>query len=137
MVSGATSPVVLLICNEPGLADDASHAFSFCMPEATLHTSNSGHESLKAIPVLHPDLIVLDLDSADLGISYLKEVKRASQAPILTLSYMNDEGIVIEALENGSSQHESKPIHQMEFIARVKAILRTKEEATKQDKLTI
>ena len=72
-----------------------------------------------------PDLIVLDLGLPDRdGMSLIQEVRKADTVPIIVLSARSNERDKVEALDLGANDYITKPFGMMEFIARVKAVLR-------------
>ena len=73
----------------------------------------------------HPDLIVLDLGLPDRdGMSLIQEVRKTDTVPIIVLSARSNERDKVEALDLGANDYITKPFGMMEFIARVKAVLR-------------
>jgi len=70
------------------------------------------------------DLAVLDMQLPDgSGSDVLSMVKPAGTA-VLFLTVVDDEGVMVRALENGADDYIVKPFRLREFLARVKTVLR-------------
>jgi DNA-binding response OmpR family regulator len=85
-----------------------------------------------------PDLIILDwmLPKLD-GIEVLKQIRKRSITPVLMLTARHDELDRVMGLEAGADDYMTKPFSSLEFLARVKALLRRVEmiqEMLMQDK---
>jgi DNA-binding response OmpR family regulator len=77
-----------------------------------------------------PDLIVLDLGLPDRdGLDVTRELRRASNVPILMLTARGDEADRIVGLEPGADDYIVKPFSPKELVARVRAVLRRTESA--------
>ncbi|HET6770369.1 MAG TPA: response regulator transcription factor [Actinomycetota bacterium] len=77
-----------------------------------------------------PDLIVLDLGLPDRdGLDVTRELRRASNVPILMLTARGDEADRIVGLELGADDYIVKPFSPKELVARVRAVLRRTESA--------
>ena len=86
----------------------------------------------KALKTKIPQVLVLDvmLPSAS-GFEILKELKTNSttqEISILMLTALNNEFDKVKGLDLGADDYITKPFSVMEFIARVRAILRRKQE---------
>lgn len=95
-----------------------------------------GDQLFEALEQELPQLILLDimLPGED-GYSILKKLKsRAStkQIPIIMVTAKSSEFDKVKGLEDGADDYITKPFGMMEFIARVKAVLRRCEQ--KQEK---
>jgi len=79
-----------------------------------------------------PDLIILDLMLPDAdGIEickYLKKENRFSYIPIIMLTARAEETDKVLGLELGADDYVTKPFSPRELVARVKAVLRRKEQ---------
>jgi two-component system KDP operon response regulator KdpE len=73
----------------------------------------------------HPDLIVLDLGLPDGdGKDVLRDIRKASETPILILSAREREAEKVEALDLGADDYVNKPFGIEELMARLRAALR-------------
>ena len=72
-----------------------------------------------------PDLVVLDLGLPDRdGLDVIREIRRASNTPIIILTARGDETDRIVGLELGADDYMVKPFSPRELIARIRAVLR-------------
>ena len=75
-------------------------------------TANDGEDALKKIPVLHPDVITLDVNMPRMdGLSTLKEIMKRHPLPVIMLSSLTQQGAstTIDALANGAIDYIAKP----------------------------
>lgn len=86
-----------------------------------------------------PDLIVLDLmlpDSDGIEIcKYLKSNEEFGSIPIIMLTARATEADKVLGLELGADDYVTKPFSPRELVARVKAVLRRKEDISKKIKI--
>ncbi len=84
------------------------------------------------------DLIVLDWLFPDgSGVSFLQQERRLQlKTPVLMLSSKSEAADKAEALDAGADDYMHKPFSHIEFMARVRALLR-REGTQKQTKVTI
>ncbi len=97
-----------------------------------------GKELYKALEEKLPDLIILDimLPEED-GISILKKLRKSrstSSLPIMMATAKDTEMDAVKALDNGADDYVSKPFGVMEFLSRVKALLRRSESKSNAHK---
>lgn len=88
-------------------------------------SARTGPEALARFRAEHPDLLVLDLmlPGAD-GWTVCREVRRASQTPIIMLTARTEDIDRILGLELGADDYVTKPYNPRELVARVRAVLR-------------
>jgi two-component system, OmpR family, KDP operon response regulator KdpE len=90
-----------------------------------VHESASGHEALKAIDEIQPDLVLLDLGLPDMdGSKVVTKVRESNQCPILILSIRDQESDKVTALDAGADDYLTKPFGNRELLARIRALLR-------------
>ena len=101
---------------------------------------NDGEEALKQFHIFHPDLILLDimLPGED-GYSILERLKASSETqniPVIMVTAKEAEYDKVRGLEAGADDYITKPFGMMEFVARVKAVLRrcSRQEEDKEIK---
>jgi len=88
-------------------------------------TTDSGAEAVTLAERIAPDLVILDLRLPDVpGEEVAREVRRASQVPILMLTAKAAEADRIHGLELGADDYVTKPFSPRELVLRVQAILR-------------
>lgn len=99
------------------------------------HTLSQAHASLDT---QNFDLIVLDWLFPDgSGVSFLQQERRLQlKTPVLMLSSKSEAADKAEALDAGADDYMHKPFSHIEFMARVRALLR-REGTQKQTKVTI
>lgn len=82
-----------------------------------------GREAIEAIDIFSPDLIITDiLMPLTSGLELIGIVKSRTdkKIPIIVLSAMGQESIVLEAFEIGADDFLTKPFNAVELIMRVK-----------------
>ncbi len=73
-----------------------------------------------------PDIVILDLGLPDKdGLVFLKKIRESYLTPMIVLSARSDEKTKVEALDQGANDYITKPFGAEEFLARVRAILRS------------
>lgn len=85
----------------------------------------TGNEGLSQAALGKPDLVVLDLGLPDMdGQQVLQELRVWSEVPVIVLSVRASEAQKVEALDNGANDYVTKPFGILEFLARVRGLLR-------------
>ena len=88
-------------------------------------TAESGEQALTEITAHRPDLMLLDLGLPGMsGLEVCKQVRAASNLPILVLSVKDTERDKVQALDLGADDYVSKPFGMDEVLARIRVILR-------------
>jgi DNA-binding response OmpR family regulator len=84
-----------------------------------------GESAIASARGSRPDLIVLDLGLPGRdGLDVTRELRRASNVPIVILTARGDEADRIVGLELGADDYVVKPFSPKELVARVRAVLR-------------
>jgi two-component system KDP operon response regulator KdpE len=81
----------------------------------------------EAIKILNFDLFILLLDFATIdvdGLAICRQLREATQAPIIVLSAIGAEQAKIKALDLGADDYVEMPFSMEEFLARVRSSLR-------------
>ena len=90
----------------------------------------TGRAGLDAVDRDKPDLVVLDLGLPDLnGVEVCRQIRQASNVPILVLSARGSEGDKVAALDAGADDYVTKPFGAEELLARIRAALRRADGA--------
>ena len=87
--------------------------------------ARDGSEALAKFVREQPSLIVLDVGMPELdGLDVCREVRKASDVPILFLSARDEEIDRVLGLEMGGDDYVTKPFSPRELVARINVILR-------------
>ena len=86
-------------------------------------TTQDGREALKKIEELSPDLIITDIMMPFAsGLEIIESVKKrlGKKIPVIVLSAMGQENVVLEAFQLGADDYITKPFSPNELSVRVK-----------------
>jgi two-component system KDP operon response regulator KdpE len=87
--------------------------------------AKTGEEALESLRKARPDLVLLDMNMPGMGgIEACREIRRASDAPIIMLTVRNAERDKVAALDAGADDYVVKPFGIEELLARIRAALR-------------
>lgn len=87
--------------------------------------AKTGEEALESMRRERPDLVLLDMNMPGMGgIEACREIRRASDAPIIMLTVRNAERDKVAALDAGADDYVVKPFGIEELLARIRAALR-------------
>ena len=90
-----------------------------------VRTAADGEEALEAARDFSPDLVVLDLGLPKLdGVEVCRQLRTASDVPILILTARTDTADRVEGLDAGADDYLVKPFERAELLARLRALLR-------------
>ena len=121
---------VLLIEDDRDIVDAISLAFQIRWPEAQLISTRLGQKGCELVETESPDLVILDLGLPDIsGFEVLRQIRLFSQVPTIILTVRSEEPDVVKGLEWGADDYITKPFRQLEFLARVKALIRRQSGA--------
>lgn len=96
----------------------------------TTTESRLGNEGVERCAAVRPDLVVLDLGLPDLdGQVVIERLRAWSSVPIIVLSVRSSEEEKVAALDAGANDYITKPFGISEFMARVRALLRRRENS--------
>jgi diguanylate cyclase (GGDEF)-like protein len=94
-------------------------------------TARDGQEALDRVPVVQPDLILLDVMMPKLnGFEVCERLKSDSATkiiPVIMVTALNEIEDKIKATESGADDFVSKPFNKLELLTRVKSLLRIKQ----------
>ena len=75
------------------------------------------------------DLAILDVSLPDgSGFDFCRKIRRMSKVPVMFLTAADEETDIIMGLDMGGDDYITKPFGMMEFLARVRAILRRSQK---------
>ena len=121
---------VLLIEDDREIIDAISLAFKIRWPEAKLISTRLGQKGVEMVESESPDIVILDLGLPDIsGFDVLQQIRLFSQVPTIILTVRSDEADIVKGLEWGADDYITKPFRQLEFLARVRALIRRQETA--------
>ena len=108
------------------MLEDILHAHGY----QTYHASN-GREAVRLVKEHTPEIILMDIVMPEMdGIAACKAIRSATTLPIrpsiIMVSNKSDKDAIIEALEKGADDFITKPVDNMELIARIHAQSRTR-----------
>jgi len=119
-VSGAT---VLVVDDEPQIRRVMRATLSangYVIAEAS-----NGEDAVESVRKNKPDLVLLDVNMPGMGgIEACREIRDATEAPIIMLTVRNAERDKVAALDAGADDYVVKPFGIQELLARVRAALR-------------
>ena len=86
-------------------------------------------EGMKKVYDILPDVIILEdrLSTTD-SLDLCSQIRRLPYIPLILLGDEEDEFTLIKGLERGADFYMRRPVSVMELVARVKALLRRREE---------
>lgn len=115
----------LVITSSNDIVQTISLSIGLRWPEATLLSVTGGSRGTELVETELPDIVILDLDLPT-GSSFevLGEVRLFSDVPIVVLAAADSEMDKVRALEMGADECIGKPFSPLDFLARVKALLR-------------
>jgi len=123
---------ILVVDDEPSITNLVS---AYLKNEGyEVFVAADGNAGLKAMRVLRPDLIILDvmLPGMD-GIELLSLLRRESEAYVIMLTARTEETDKIIGLSVGADDYMTKPFSPRELVARIKAALRRLKADTGSD----
>jgi two-component system KDP operon response regulator KdpE len=86
-----------------------------------VHEASTGEEVLQSVPVLPPDVIILDIGLPDIdGIEVTRRLRLLVQTPIIILSVHATEADKIAALDAGADDYLTKPCDLGELLDRIR-----------------
>lgn len=116
---------IVIIEDDEGIIELVKMAFEIAWPEAELISVMSGKKGVNLVEEEVPDLVVLDLGLPDIsGFTVLKRIRSFSSVPVIILTVTNEENSIITAFGAGADDYITKPFSSLEFIARIKSILK-------------
>jgi two-component system KDP operon response regulator KdpE len=114
---------ILIVDDDPLL--QKSLALFFLTQGYDVDSAMTAAAAFEAIERHRPDLIVLDLGLPGIdGLAVCRQVRQASDVPIIVLSARSGDQDKVSALEQGADDYVCKPFNSEELLARVRAALR-------------
>ncbi len=118
---------VLIIEDDENIVESLSLSLKMRWPDVNISSAYMGEDGLQLVETFSPDIVVLDLGLPDInGFEVLKQIRFFSDLPIIILSALGEEDDIVRGLELGADDYIVKPFKKMEFLARVKSLVRRK-----------
>ena len=117
-------PRILLIDDEESI----QQTLGAVLPVAgyTVYQAREGKEGVRRVPLVRPDLVLLDLGLPDMdGRDVIQQLRERSIAPIIVISVRDEESEKVRCLDTGAHDYVTKPFTMPELLARMRASLRS------------
>jgi DNA-binding response OmpR family regulator len=129
---------IVVIEDDIEIVDSVSLTIRMVWPESNIISTGLGKEGIDLVSNEKPDINILDLGLPDIsGFEVLKQIRLFSVVPILVLTVRAEEQNVVKALEMGADEYIVKPFRQMEFLARLRLLLRKHEPSYIKSRFSI
>ena len=116
---------VVIIDDQAEIVESVSMCFELRWPDTAVLSTGEGNKGLELIEADLPDVVILELELPDIdGFELLRQVRRFCDMPIIILTARNQKMDIVKGLELGADDYVTKPFDHIEFLARVKAVLR-------------
>ena len=116
---------VLIIEDDAGVVEVVTRCFEMRWPGVTVLSTGEGVKGTELVEAELPDIVILDLGLPDIeGFEVLHQIRRFSDVPIFILTVRDQKSDIARGLESGADDYLTKPFDYIEFLARVKAVLR-------------
>ena len=116
-------PTILLVEDEGAITEPLAEALEREGFNAAI--AGTAAEAMEVAGRREPDLVLLDIGLPDgSGLDVCRELRRASQVPIIMLTARGSEADRVAGLELGADDYIVKPFSAREVMARVRAVLR-------------
>jgi two-component system KDP operon response regulator KdpE len=117
------SQTILVVDDEPKLLDLVRTILE--REDYNVIEAHNGYEAIERVRTDLPDLVILDVMMPEMdGFEALKEIRQASNAPVIMLTVQASEADKVRGLELGADDYVAKPFDHRELVSRVKAMLR-------------
>ena len=134
-----TLPIILIVDDEPSNFDVIESILS--EKDFVLHYASSGEMAIASLPDVDPDLILLDVMMPGLdGFETCCQIKALSDwklLPIIMVTALDGEENLARCLDAGADDYVSKPVRAMELRARIKSLLRIKQQQDRIEQFAI
>lgn len=131
-------PSILVIDDEPDNFDVIETLLN--EPDYVLHYAASGSSAIASLKLFDPDVILLDVMMPEIdGIEVCKQIKAMPQwepVPIIMVTALTTKEDLARCLEAGADDFISKPVNGIELRARLKSMLRIKQQYARIESLS-
>ena len=116
---------VLAVDHDPLIRDSLCEALPLEWPGATVVTASDGDEAVRVFFAEEPDVVLLDVSlPGRSGFEVLRQIRQASDVPVIMLSRQDDETDQVRATQLGADDYLVEPCSAVVLIARIRVILR-------------
>ena len=115
----------MILVDDHRIVREGLHALLDSEPDfSVIGEAGDGLEALKLVKTLNPDVVVLDLMMPGVnGLEVARQLnKQKSRTKIIILSMYDDEGFVLEALQNGVSAYVLKDAGSSDLVQAVREV---------------
>ncbi len=127
--SPLTKPTIALIDDDQNIL--ASVSLLMEAEGYDVRTYSDGESGLAGVLAKPVDLIILDIKMPRLnGLEVLARLRKTAKTPVIFLTSKDEEEDELQGLELGADDYIRKPFSQSLLTARVRAVLRRREEAS-------
>ena len=115
----------LIIDDDPDIMEVVSLCFEIRWPDSVLMKASDGASGIQRFKEEGADIVILDLGLPDMdGLDVCRALKKTGDVPIIILTVRDQPNDIVKGLEWGADDYITKPFDQLEFLARVQAVLR-------------
>ena len=119
---------ILIVDDEPRLIRLVREVLSAAGYEVL--TSSSGGQSIEAVAMEQPDLVLLDIMLKDIdGYQVARRIREFSDVPVIMLTAKVTEADKLAGFDAGADDYVIKPFSSKELLARVRAVLKRAQKA--------
>lgn len=127
----------LIIDDDPDILEIVSLCFEIRWPDAVVLKALDGTTGLRRFQEEGADIIILDLGLPDMdGLELCRTLKKTSDVLIIVLTARDLPNDIVKGLEWGADDYVTKPFNQLEFLARVQAVLRRGRRVAIQNEIS-
>jgi two-component system response regulator VicR len=125
---------ILIIEDDAEIVEFISLAFEVGWPGTELISTHQGETGIELVETKSPDIIILDLGLPDIIVfEVLKRIRLFSTTPVIIVTVRESEADIVKGLEWGADEYVIKPFGQLELLARVRAVIRSRQYSTRSD----
>ncbi len=115
----------LLIGNNADVTRDISLCLRLRWPNSSVVCSSEGTKGVELVETETPDLVISDATLPDIdGLDMIGQIRAFSEVPLIMLLQGQGEMEGVRALEVGADDFVVKPFKAIDFLARIRALLR-------------
>ncbi|GCD21202.1 DNA-binding response regulator [Cellulomonas algicola] len=134
--SGGAATTVLVVEDEPAIAQAIAHRFS--AEGWRVEAAADGPSGVAAATRVRPDVVVLDIMLPGIdGLEVCRQIQAERPVPVLMLTARDDETDMLVGLGVGADDYMTKPFSMRELVARTKALLRRQERAARAAEIAV